>query len=285
MSQAGSPTRIEVIHTTEFHYDRDISETIMELRLQPRNDATQRCLDFRLAVDPPGHLTSFPDSHGNVVHHFNYRPRHRRIQIVARSVVETGLADSTIDSNDSVTWRYQFRTFDGPVQELPEVLALADQLRPVRLDDATEVERALVDLTTLIHQRFQYQPGVTNVQSTVTDMLRLGAGVCQDFTHFWIAVCRAMTIPARYVSGDLHEPVDAGDYEATHAWPEAWIPGKGWSGFDPTNPIRATPRHVKVAVGRDYRDVAPTKGVFLGPASEQIRVQVQTRMLEGATAS
>ena len=284
MTESGSPSHIEVVHTTDFQYDRDIAETIMELRLQPLSDATQRCLNFQLTVDPPGHVTNFPDSHGNVVHHFNYRPRHRRILIVARSVVETGLANFTPGLPGPATWRYQFRTFDGPVQELPEVLALADQLRPARLDDADEVERALVDLTTTIHQRFQYQPGVTNVLSTVADMLQFGAGVCQDFTHFWIAVCRAMAIPARYVSGDLHEPIDVGDYEATHAWPEAWIPGKGWSGFDPTNPTRATPRHVKVAVGRDYRDVAPTKGVFLGPANEQIRVQVQTRLLNGAPA-
>lgn len=284
MSQAAPATRIEVVHTTEFVYDRDISETIMELRLQPLTDATQRCLQFRLDVEPTGHLTNFPDNYGNVVHYFNYRPRHRVIRVVARSIVETGLADSTGDSALPLALGYQFRAFDGPIQGLPEVLALAEQLRPARLDDALAVEQALVDLTAAIHQHYRYQPGVTDVQSTVADMLRLKAGVCQDFTHLWISVCRAMSIPARYVSGDLHEPVDAGAYEATHAWPEAWIPGRGWSGFDPTNPVRATPRHVKVAVGRDYRDVAPTKGVFLGPAVETVRVRVQTRLLEGATA-
>jgi len=284
MNRPAPSTRIEVVHSTEFQYDRDISETNMELRLQPLSDATQRCVAFNLQVDPLGNLTSYPDNYGNVVHYFNYRPPHRRVLIVARSVIETGLADTTEDPILPIAWRYQFRSFDGPIEDLAEVTALAQEFRPNPLDDPGAVEAALIDLTTEIHRRFRYQPGLTNVQSTVADLLRLGVGVCQDFTHLWIAVCRAMKIPARYVSGDLHEPVDIGDVEATHAWPEAWIPGRGWSGFDPTNPIRATPRHVKVAIGRDYRDAAPTRGVFLGPAAETIQVRVQTRLLESANA-
>jgi transglutaminase-like putative cysteine protease len=275
---------IDVWHLTEFNYDRWISETVMELRLQPRSDEAQRVVRFDLTVEPRGNLSSSVDAFGNVVHHFNYRPFHRQVRAVAHSIVDTR-PPSTTERSD--VWRYQFLRFDGPVMEIPAVLDVADLLRPDDETDPAAVAATLENLTRYVHDRFAYRQGVTTWQSTVADLVSLGVGVCQDFTHFWIAVCRAVGIPARYVSGYVHhEPTNgaAPVTAASHAWGEAWIPEHGWRGYDPTNPVEVTPLHVKVAVGRDYRDVPPTKGVFLGPATEWVNVDVATRLI-GQTAA
>jgi transglutaminase-like putative cysteine protease len=270
---------IDVSHVTELNYDRWISETVMELRLQPRSDESQRVVRFDLTVEPRGNLTSSVDSFGNVVHHFNFRPPHRQVRAVAHSLVATGPTAATSQSD---ILRYQFLRFDGPVTDIPDVLDVAVRLRPDDETDPTAVAAALDNLTQYVHDRFAYRQGVTTWQSTVADLVSLGAGVCQDFAHYWIAVCRSIGIPARYVSGYVHrQPVngDAPLTAASHAWGEAWIPGQGWRGYDPTNPVEVTPLHVKVAVGRDYRDVPPTKGVFLGPATEWVNVDVATRLV------
>lgn len=275
---------IDVTHISEFGYDRPITESVMELRLQPRVDLTQRVQSFDLSVEPTGHLATTVDAFGNVVHHYNFRPPHQLIRIVAHSVVETGLAG---DPAPPDRWRFQYLRLDGPVEDIPDVLEVAERLRPHDEDDPPQIEGAVSDLTGYIHDRFEYRGGVTTWQSTVADLVASGSGVCQDFTHYWIAACRAMGIPARYVSGYVHHPRESGDLpvtEASHAWGEAWVPDKGWCGFDPTNPVSATPYHVKVGVGRDYRDVPPTKGVFLGPATERIVAEVATRLLDPTAA-
>jgi transglutaminase-like putative cysteine protease len=276
---------IDVTHVSDFTYDRLISETIMELRLQPRADARQRLHHFELTVEPRGSLSSTVDAFGNVVHHFNYRPPHHGIHALARSVVETTAATAMVDPSD--LRRFQFLRFDGPVQDIPDVLDTAERVRPDDETDPDQVVAALERLTQDIHDRFAYRQGLTTWQSNVSDLVALGAGVCQDFTHYWIAVSRSLGIPARYVSGYVHhEPVNGADpaTAASHAWGEAWIPGGGWRGYDPTNPLDVTPFHVKVAVGRDYRDVPPTKGMFLGPATEWVTVKVSTRLIDGNPA-
>jgi len=122
---------------------------------------------------------------------------------------------------------------------------------------------------------------VTSVYTGVEEVLELRAGVCQDFAHLFIAAARAMGIAARYVSGYIHIPGDGGITEgASHAWAEAWVPGAGWVGFDATHPVRAGENHVRVAVGRDYRDAAPTRGVYVGTATGTMNVIVRTRANE-----
>ena len=114
--------------------------------------------------------------------------------------------------------------------------------------------------------------------SAVDDVLALRAGVCQDFAHLFIAVARAMGVPARYVSGYIHSPGES-VASASHAWAEAWIAGRGWIGFDATHPIRTTPHHVRLAVGRDYTDAAPTRGVYVGSATGTMAITVKTHAL------
>ncbi len=110
-------------------------------------------------------------------------------------------------------------------------------------------------------------------------MLELRGGVCQDLAHLFVAVARAMGIPARYVSGYLHLQGDGGETTASHAWAEAWVPEKGWIGFDATRPVRTSEHHVRLAVGRDYSDAAPTRGVYVGSAVGAMKVRVRTRVI------
>jgi transglutaminase-like putative cysteine protease len=120
---------------------------------------------------------------------------------------------------------------------------------------------------------------VTNVYSSVDEVLELKAGVCQDFAHLFIAVARAMGVPARYVSGYIHAKRGAGVATASHAWAEAWVPDRGWVGYDATHPVRTSDHHVRLAVGRDYSDAAPTRGIYVGSATGAMEVRVRTRVV------
>jgi transglutaminase-like putative cysteine protease len=273
---------IEVTHRTVFEYDADITETVMELRLQPVSDDQQRCQNFRLLVEPRGSVTIQTDRYGNSVHVFNYRLPHRRVVAEAQSIVNTGLMEPTATTLSPAD-RFRLCQFNGPVVDLPAVRDLASACGLDRADTAEATLSSLDALTELINARFEYQPQTTTVASTVADLIVNGRGVCQDFTHLWIAVCRSRGVPARYVSGYVHGEGTIRGGGASHAWAEAWLPGLGWLGYDPTNPVRVGSYHVKVAVGADYRDVSPTKGMFRGQARERLEVDVRTRDLTSSS--
>ncbi len=139
----------------------------------------------------------------------------------------------------------------------------------------------LRELNSGIFSAFDYRPQSTQVDSPIDHALEERQGVCQDFAHIMLALVRPLGIPSRYVSGylfhgeDNHDRSDAG---ASHAWIEAWLPGLGWVGFDPTNNLIAVERHVKAAIGRDYADVPPTRGVFKGRATSELSVAVQVAL-------
>lgn len=270
--------QLSVVHRTVLAYSDDIADTSMEMRLRPREEAGQRLLAHRLVVEPEGPIRSYRDPFGNQVDVYNHRAPHRRIVVDARSVVETRPAsDAPDDTILAEGERYRLLRFDGPVLEGPELRALLGRARGVGERPAdTEL---LAELAGLIRRELVYEQHVTAVDSTVADLLRLGRGVCQDFAHLWIALCRALGIPARYVSGYIWNG-DARQEQASHAWGEAWVPGRGWLAYDPTNWSAATggrvgDQHVRVAVGRDYRDVPPTRGVYRGAAEETLRVHVR----------
>jgi transglutaminase-like putative cysteine protease len=269
--------RFEIEHTTRFAYSAPITETMMELRLMPLDGRGQRLLEFALVVSPRVKLTTYRDGYGNLVHYFNLLRAHNKLRITSRSLVE--MDGGAGPAEDELVW--DFLRFRAPVTDEPGVNALAARHAPSDLASAKEVDRALENLTVAISRDFTYDPAVTNVYTEVAEVLELRAGVCQDFAHLFIAAARAMGVPARYVSGYIHVPGEGGVMEgASHAWAEAWVPGAGWVGFDATHPVRAGENHVRVAVGRDYRDAAPTRGVYVGQATGTMLVNVRTRGLE-----
>jgi transglutaminase-like putative cysteine protease len=274
--------RLRVSHQTRFNYSDEIADTAMELRLRPRDGAGQRCLSYDLRIFPPGPVRSYVDSFGNTVETYNQRRAHREIVIEARSLVETSERAGVIVDQPTKGERYQMLRLGGPVEDLPEVRSMTGELAPG--GEVSPSAELLADLARLVHDRFVYEPNVTTVDSTVGDLLRLGRGVCQDFAHVWLAMCRVLGVPARYVSGYIW-PGELRGSQASHAWGEAWIDGVGWLGYDPTNWTERTggrigDQHVAIAVGRDYRDVPPTRGVFRGGAEETLSVDVRVEQVK-----
>jgi transglutaminase-like putative cysteine protease len=265
--------KLEIVHSTRYRYSGPIAETVMEVRLRPMDGNGQRCLDFRLELTHGIKPKSYVDGFGNHVHYFNLVRPHAGLSVVSHSTVETGLGPDGDPGEELVL---DFLRFRSPVKDVEGIRALAARHAIAEPTSAAEVERALDALTTTISQEFAYDRTVTNVYSAVDDVLTLRAGVCQDFAHLFIAAARAMGVPARYVSGYIHFPGER-ESSASHAWAEAWVPGRGWIGFDATHPVRTTPHHVRLAVGRDYTDAAPTRGVYVGSATSAMSISVKTR--------
>ncbi len=279
---------LKITHETELSYSEPITESVMELRMFPRQEFNQHRLSFDLKMSPFSVVNSYFDWCGNTVHTFTINQVHKEIKIVATSVVETerptmmpeSLPDTwPLDTNgDYRLW--DFLQFGGPVNDSPALDALVSELNPRRGMRVGELGQRLIRL---INMRFEYEKGITNSATPISEVLEHRKGVCQDFTHLMIAMARKMKIPARYVSGLLHP--DDTDIERfrghtqTHAWCELYFPSTGWIGFDPTNSCVTGENFVKVAVGRDYRDVPPNKGLYRGSASEEIGVKVRSEVL------
>lgn len=268
--------KLEIVHSTRYRYSGPIAETVMELRLRPMDGNGQRCADFRLELSHRIQPRTYKDGFGNTVHYFNLVRPHAGLSVVGRSVVETGLGPDG-DAGEELV--HDFLRFRSPVKDVDGVRRLAEMHAIGESRSPQAIERALDELTLTISREFTYDRSVTNVYSSVDDVLALRAGVCQDFAHLFIAVARAMGVPARYVSGYIHVPTEKAATTASHAWAEAWVPGRGWTGFDATRPIRTTEHHVRLAVGRDYTDAAPTRGVYVGSASSSMNIAVKTREL------
>ncbi len=288
---------LEIRHVTQYHYERPVRESLMELWMQPQKGARQRLVSFELDIDPAGQLFSYADSFGNAVYHFDVPQPHDRLTIIARSAVETERAADLPDRLDTGEWdrlRSEFvrgECFDflrphGFVQTTEALLAFIAKhdLEDLRRQDPLT---ALKRLNETLYQSFGYQPGVTDADSPIDLALEAGSGVCQDFAHIMLAICRSWGLPARYVSGYLFTDRDAGDRsdpDATHAWIEVFLPSLRWVGFDPTNNCLTGERHVAVAVGRDYADVTPSRGVYKGDAESHLAVGVTVRRARAALA-
>ncbi|HYM66833.1 MAG TPA: transglutaminase family protein [Patescibacteria group bacterium] len=268
--------KLEIVHSTRYHYSGAIAETVMEVRLRPMDGAGQRCVDFTLELSSGIKPRTYIDGFGNHVHYFNLVRPHTSLSILSRSVVETGVGADSDPGDDLVQ---DFLRFRSPVNDIEGVRELARAHPIADPASAVSVEKALDELTRAISSDFVYDKTVTNVYSSVDDVLAVRAGVCQDFAHLFIAVARAMGVPARYVSGYIHIPAEHGSTSASHAWAEAWVPGKGWIGYDATRPVRVSVNHVRLAVGRDYADAAPTRGIYVGSATGTMRVKVRTTAL------
>jgi transglutaminase-like putative cysteine protease len=289
---------LEVRHVTQYHYAAPVRESVMELWMQPQKSATQRLLSFELEIEPAAHLFSYADSFGNAVYHFDVPQPHAQLQIVARSTVETHEPAPAPDALDQGEWDrlrsdfVQGECFDflRPHRYVERTSALASFIEAKAIDDLRRLDplSAARALSEVIYQSFEYEAGVTEADSPIDHALAEGRGVCQDFAHIMIAICRGWGLPARYVSGylftDRARAHDRSDPDASHAWVEVFLPSLRWVGFDPTNNLIAGERHVCVAVGRDYGDVPPSRGVFKGEAESQLAVGVSVRRARAAPA-
>jgi transglutaminase-like putative cysteine protease len=272
-------------HVTRFTYEAPISESVMEARMQPCTDTSQRCIRFGLSTTPPSRVKMYQDHDGNIVHHFNIPGRHSRLTVTAEAFVEcrapeplpTDLGVDAWVRLDGATPSGRFWDELNPspfAHRTPLLDSLADEIGLARGDDPLcTVMRLMAD----VHRTFEYSPKSTRVDSPIDDVLSARRGVCQDFAHVMIALVRRLGIPCRYVSGYLFQQPDGSAQTidgATHAWVEAWFPGLEWVGFDPTHNTTTGEGHIRVAIGRDYSDVPPTRGVFKGSSAMRSELAV-----------
>jgi transglutaminase-like putative cysteine protease len=272
-------------HVTKFSYDTPIAESVMEVRMQPRSDGTQRCLHFGLSTTPASRVLMYQDQDGNTVHHFNIPARHSRLSLRAEALVECAARPDLPPAIDGNGWaRLDEMTAAGEYWDLlhPSSFAsptplLSELARQIALERGPDPLQMLSRLTGTLFDTFAYAPMSTRVDSPIDDALQARQGVCQDFAHIMIALVRPLGVPCRYVSGYLFHRASDNDRSpesATHAWVEALLPDLGWVGFDPTNNLIAGDRHVRVAVGRDYVDVPPTRGVYQGASAVRSELAV-----------
>ena len=282
-------------HQTHYRYTAPVRESVMELWVQPRQSETQRLLRFAIELDPPAQLFSYADAFRNAVYHFDVPQPHQSLTIVSTADVETSAPPPLPAKLDDQEWgRLQRESASGewfeflqphgytmPTARLEGFLASHGMATPIGADPLT----AMLALSTRLSEALDYEPGVTRADSPIDDALSAGRGVCQDFAHIMIAAARHWGIPARYVSGYLFTDRDAGDRtdsDATHAWIEVMLPSLGWVGLDPTNNHFVGERHIVVAIGRDYGDVPPSRGVYKGETDSELTVAVSIRRADGA---
>jgi|SRR5579872_347406 len=273
-------------HLTRFRYKTPVSESLMELRMHPRTEGGQRCLSFQLSVDPRTRIYEYRDYLGNMVHHFDVPGHHRELKIVAEALVEIEPAPELPESLDSSAWDELDRQAAAgdywemlmPSQFAQPTEALLSLIEPLRVRRRDDPLGFLRELNAAIYDWFEYVPKATRVDSPIDHAIEVRKGVCQDFAHIMTALLRHVKIPCRYVSGYVYrrsENHDRSSEGASHAWVEALLPGLGWVGFDPTNNLIACERHIRTAIGRDYADVPPTKGIFKGKSESQLTVSVR----------
>jgi transglutaminase-like putative cysteine protease len=286
--------RYHLVHVTEFHYDGAVSESYNEVRLRPMHDERQSCLSFRLTTSPGSRTTAYRDAFGNWVHQFNILAEHRHLRVEGESVVlahdpsPNGVASVSLSEFDAQSQDLSEEYFDflAPTTYVPHLPQLQDLVRAAEEASNGTVAGFAQAASDLINKRFRYVKGATHVHSSIEDSLATGVGVCQDFAHMLLGVLRMRGLPGRYVSGYLvpRRTAEAGANveeviggQASHAWVEIYVVGRGWIELDPTLGAPVGLRHVRVAYGRDYGDVAPVRGVYKGHAGQRLSVDVRVR--------
>ncbi len=283
-----APTDLRIVHTTTYTYSTPASDSFNEVRLRPADDYRQTLFTFDLNVTPEVSLRSRHDVFGNVVHTFHLPAAHERLEVSATSSVVTYPIPEPIavGARSMLGLRGRFFQYLAPSRRVPldrDWLAIFGAL-PLR--ETEDVTAYATSLTRYLFGRFDYRIDATHVDTPLVEFAETGDGVCQDYAHAMLAICRSVGIPARYVSGYVHanpsEDRPLQGSEGSHAWVELFLPGSGWVGFDPTNGCLVTEAHVKIGVGRDYDDVPPVSGLRRGGGTSKLFVDVRVRKRDGA---
>jgi transglutaminase-like putative cysteine protease len=275
---------LHVEHTTRFSYPEPARASYNEARLTPLTTPAQTTLDSMVRTHPAASQQRYWDYWGNMVVAFDLPDAHDQLMVTGVSTVEThpdGLRPRVgWDElrNPLVQDRFAELLAPTPLTGLPTGLIEECDLLRNTADPATATEEAV----RMLGRGLRYERGGTDTMTTAADAWAAGHGVCQDFVHLTLAILRQLGVPGRYVSGYVHPVTEAVTGQTvegeSHAWVEAWT--GGWWGIDPTNDTPADHRHVVVARGRDYADVPPIKGVYAGPAHQQMTVTVHvTRVM------
>lgn len=271
---------LSVRHRTTFDYGGPVWNSVNTLHMEPRNFPNQETISAEVKVLPKASLRRYDDLFGNIAHHFEIIRNHEKLEIESSIKVRNQVLDVSEEGKSGELEQLDYTKYHETIwQYLQEShwISMSPQIWRQALDLTNGITSIFGKASAImgwIHSEFTYVTGITNVNTHPDEVFELKKGVCQDFSHVMIGLCRSVGVPARYASGYLYNgPRDTliGS-QASHAWCEVFLPQDGWIGFDPTNNNLADDRYVKIAIGRDYQDVPPLRGSYYG--SEHCRMEV-----------
>jgi transglutaminase-like putative cysteine protease len=275
-------------HITHYEYDRPVKESVNQIRIFPVENDTQQLTAFELSITGKPKVDVFTDYFGNKVGDFTVLAPHTSLSIDSRLTIS--IADADLNQ------QFPNISFDQLKAQLQHNILLIGLAHPERIDHQSQIDDILAELgaanlpvhdaalacNSYVFTNFQYQKGITTIQTTVDEILTHRSGVCQDFAHVLLQMLRTLGVPARYVSGYIC-PNKSGlrGEGATHAWVEYFLPEMGWIGLDPTNNIIVKGRHVKLGTGYSFTDCSPVKGTFKGIAKQTLSIFVSVGYEDG----
>ncbi len=270
--------KYDILHRTRYAYASPARDSFNDVRLEPPSTPEQTVESFSLRVEPEARLDRYTDFYSNLVHHFEIHPAHQALLIESRVQVATHWPAAIADDARFCSLTKLAGALDADrcfdfVQSSRYVELEVDAWRLAldAIEDRTDVWAAALALMRFTHGHLKYQPNSTHVHTQMRDVIARRSGVCQDFAHFLIGLCRSVKIPARYVSGYLATETAS----ATHAWTEICLPELGWRGLDPTHNRQIDETYVKIGHGRDYADVPPISGNYHGTLERTMTVEVR----------
>jgi len=263
--------RLRISHLTTYRYAAPISSVIQVLRLTPRNHDSQHVADWRIDISADCRLNRHDDAFGNIAHTLTADGPFSELEVTAEGEVETrdngGIVRNTVERFPPSLYLRETRLTKGDAG----IAAFAATCLRSGGENALDVLHVMLDR---LHVDLAFDADPTHVATTAVEAFALKRGVCQDFTHVFIAAARQLGIPARYISGYFHRSDGVRHQVAGHAWAEAFVPELGWIAFDPANGICGTEAHVRVAMGLDYLSTAPVRGTCYGGHGESLAVAV-----------
>ncbi|MFT4268511.1 MAG: transglutaminase family protein [Xenophilus sp.] len=296
--------RLHILHETRYDYAPPVETAQHMAHLRPLERPSQQVLSHALRIQPaPAQCSESVDVYGNTRTFFALESTHEQLVVAAESRVETAAPQLSPQAAPRAPWeavrerfRYRKGLYDDPASEFvfpSRHVPLHDDFASYARQSFTPgrpLFEAAMDLTLRMHRDFAYDSGSTEIGTPAVEALAQRRGVCQDFAHIMIGCCRALGLPARYVSGYLLTQPPPGQprllgADASHAWVELYVPpaigepgsGGDWAGFDPTNGRQPGEDCVLLAVGRDFADVSPMRGVLHGGARHVLHVGVTVR--------
>ena len=280
--------RLGISYRMHFRYSEPVTECQNEVRVRPRDDDHQRVLSYRLTSRPQLPVLSVVDYWGTVVEHLGIRTPHNELELLAEATVETATRPGpgeapAVAALDDAGFRLEHLEFLEPSQHVDwHPGDVVEKRAAAAVAGAASVPEMVAAVAADVRGALSYEQGATDIGVSLAELLEGGTGVCQDFAHLALGMLRSAGVPARYVSGYLFaaDETSASSETAdvvtvqTHAWIEAAVPGSGWWALDPTNGGPVGERHVVIGCGRDYGDVPPVRGAFMGSGTVEVDAEV-----------
>lgn len=285
--------RFIIHHVTKYTYQAAVRDSANQIMLFPIKDENQELLHQQLVITGMPSVEIYRDYYGNQIGTFMNVDPHKELIIDSKIEIVTksrALPSTQIPVDQEWNYLQEIRNMvpfiDFLKQEQITVLNEIKEVAEAEISKNVSVFSAVNDLNEYVYNNFKYIKGITNIETTLDEIWRLKAGVCQDFAHILLEMLRLINIPARYVSGYVcPRNSDLRGEGATHAWIEAYIPFYGWLGFDPTNNCVVNDLHVRLAVGKNFTDCSPVKGTYRGMSAHTLAVGVSVSYENGVPVS